>query len=137
MSLHRCSVERDLDQHPRLDVSVHELVQLLEPREERARGRADDKRGLVPHDGLPASVAICLEVEVKAASNSAHQVSVSDQYYKKLTNQPVSKEVLIKKSFEFLLERESNTMILSQFDLPVIQSYFSEYEENIKQRIQS
>ena len=77
------------------------------------------------------------EVEVKAASNSAHQVSVSDQYYKKLTNQPVSKEVLIKKSFEFLLERESNAMILSQFDLPVIQSYFSEYEENIKQRIQS
>jgi len=38
---------------------------------------------------------------------------------------------LIEKSFEFLLERESNTSILRSFDLPVIQRYFPEYERAI------
>ena len=43
----------------------------------------------------------------------------------------LSKE-LIKKSFEFLLERESKESILSSFDLPVISRYFPEYERVIK-----
>jgi hypothetical protein len=42
-------------------------------------------------------------------------------------------EMLVQKSFEFLLERESNTSILRSFDLPVIQRYFSEYERTISQ----
>jgi hypothetical protein len=48
-----------------------------------------------------------------------------------LTRGRISPETLIEKSFEFLLERESNTMILSRFDLPVIGDYFPEYEKNI------
>ncbi|MDX2343195.1 MAG: hypothetical protein QNL12_05390 [Acidimicrobiia bacterium] len=39
--------------------------------------------------------------------------------------------VLVEKSFEFLLERESNTSILSSFELPVIDRYFPEYETTI------
>lgn len=42
-------------------------------------------------------------------------------------------EVLIEKSFEFLLDRESNTSILSTFDLPVIARYFPEYESKIRE----
>ncbi|MFP4384841.1 MAG: hypothetical protein ACLFST_05240 [Spirochaetia bacterium] len=38
---------------------------------------------------------------------------------------------LIKKSFEFLLKRESKESILSSFDLPTIQRYFPEYERTI------
>ena len=34
--------------------------------------------------------------------------------------------------FEFLLARESNTSILSRFDLPVISRYFPEYESKIR-----
>lgn len=75
------------------------------------------------------------EVTVKGGSITTHRVQLSDDYYNKLTDQEVSKEVLLKKSFEFLLERESNTMILSQFDLPMIQRYFSNYEKEIKNRI--
>ncbi|MEZ5397399.1 MAG: hypothetical protein R2724_32110 [Bryobacterales bacterium] len=39
--------------------------------------------------------------------------------------------LLVERSFEFLLEREPNTSILSQFDLSVIQRYFPEYERSI------
>jgi len=72
------------------------------------------------------------EVTVEESLTTTHRVQLSDEYYNQLTGQVVSREELIKKSFEFLLQRESNTVILSQFDLPVIQSYFSNYEESIK-----
>jgi hypothetical protein len=41
-------------------------------------------------------------------------------------------EELVRKSFEFLLERESNASILPSFDLPVIGHYFPEYENTIR-----
>jgi hypothetical protein len=44
----------------------------------------------------------------------------------------VTPELLVEKPFEFLLDRESNTSILSRFDLPIIERYFPEYEETIK-----
>jgi len=40
-------------------------------------------------------------------------------------------EVLVEKSFEFLLAREPNTSILRSFDLPVIGRYFPEYKRVI------
>jgi hypothetical protein len=43
--------------------------------------------------------------------------------------------MLVEKSFEFLLERESNTSILSSFDLPVIGRYFPEYESTIRKML--
>ena len=36
---------------------------------------------------------------------------------------------LVRRSFEFLLEREPPTSILRRFDLAVIQRYFPEYDE--------
>jgi len=56
---------------------------------------------------------------------------VTDSYYEKLTGKRVTPEVLVEKSFEFLLQRESNTSILSSFALPVIGRYFPEYETTI------
>jgi len=53
-------------------------------------------------------------------------------YYGKLTGNRVSDDELVRKSFEFLLEREGNTSILRTFDLPVIGHYFSEYERTIQ-----
>jgi hypothetical protein len=37
--------------------------------------------------------------------------------------------------FEFLLQRESNTSILSSFELPVIGRYFPEYEDEIRRML--
>jgi len=44
-------------------------------------------------------------------------------------------EKLLQASFQFLLEREPNTSILSSFDLPVIGQYFPEYEQDIRARL--
>ena len=54
-------------------------------------------------------------------------VLVDDKTHLQLTNGRISKENSLKISFEFLLERESNSEILSSFELMVIQNYFPEY----------
>jgi hypothetical protein len=41
----------------------------------------------------------------------------------------------VERCFEFLLEREGNTSILSRFELPVIGPYFPEYERVIGDRL--
>jgi len=74
------------------------------------------------------------EVTVREATTTTHMVTVSQDYYQKLTGGKITPETLIEKSFEFLLERESNTMILSRFDLPVIGDYFPEYENTMVER---
>ena len=75
------------------------------------------------------------EVTVKAGSTTTHTVTLSQEYYQKLASGKVSEETLIEKSFEFLLERESNISILSRFELPVIGHYFPEYEKTIGKRL--
>ena len=71
------------------------------------------------------------EVTVTDATTTTHLVTLAHDYYQKLTEGKVSPEMLIEKSFEFLLERENNTMILARFHLPIIGDYFPEYEKNI------
>ena len=70
-------------------------------------------------------------VTVEDRTTTTHTVTVEPPYHQKLTGHRVSAEELVKKSFEFLLEREPNTSILRTFDLPVIGSYFPEYETTI------
>ncbi len=72
------------------------------------------------------------EVIVEAGTTTTHRVTLKPSYYENLTDKRVTPEVLVEKSFEFLLDRESNTSILSSFDLPVIGQYFPEYESVIK-----
>lgn len=70
-------------------------------------------------------------VVVENRSMTSHMVTLPFKYYEKLCNSTVSPEVLIEKSFEFLLEREPNTSIMRSFELSVIGQYFPEYEETI------
>ena len=70
-------------------------------------------------------------VTVEGHTVTTHEVTISLAYYRKLTGGRISPETLIKKSFEFLLERESNTSILRSFELSVINQYFPEYENTI------
>lgn len=66
---------------------------------------------------------------------STHQVTLDPKYRAKLADEKVQPEELIRKSFEFLLEREPKESILTRFDLTVIGRYFPEYEREIKKRL--
>jgi hypothetical protein len=64
-----------------------------------------------------------------------HSVTVSRKDFEQLTNgKPTTPEELVRKSFDFLLERESKNQILRQFDLPLIARYFPEYPAEIRKR---
>ena len=75
------------------------------------------------------------EVIIDASSTTVHHVTIPSGYYERLTANRISREDLVRKSFEFLLERESNTMILRTFELPVISRYFPEFESVIKDAV--
>ena len=68
------------------------------------------------------------EVIVTTVSTTTHIVTVLDAIHDKLTKGKISKETLLEKSFEFLLEREPNTSIMPQFEIEVISKYFPDYE---------
>ena len=67
------------------------------------------------------------EITVNADQLTKHIVTVTDQMLLNLTNNIISKEELLNFSFNFLLEREQNTSILSKFDIIEISKYFPEY----------
>ena len=75
-----------------------------------------------------------VKVEQEGASKE-YAVTLEDSYYQDLTQGKVTKEELIEKSFKFLLERESKESILAKFNLKIIKSYFSEFEEEIRRAI--
>jgi len=61
----------------------------------------------------------------------SYAVEVEQEYYQKLTKGKIEPAVLVKKSFEFLLEREPKESILRTFNIKVISKYFPEYEQEI------
>jgi len=61
-----------------------------------------------------------------------YNIGLDDEYWQDLTGGKIAKEELIKKSFEFLLEREPKESILSRFNLRIINQYFPEFEEEIR-----
>lgn len=63
--------------------------------------------------------------EVTGRDNTVkkHNVMLTQEYYEDLTVGAVPAEELVNASFEFLLAREPNTSILSEFDLRVISKY--------------
>ena len=72
------------------------------------------------------------DVTIADQTTTNHRVTVDPAYHEKLTDGHVSTDKLVEKSFEFLLQRESNTSILRAFELPVIGQYFPEYETTIQ-----
>ena len=65
-----------------------------------------------------------------------HSVTLSHGDFAELTSGKQTTPLeLVKKSFEFLLERESKNQILRQFDLPIISRYFPEYPTEIRKRL--
>lgn len=61
-----------------------------------------------------------------------HDVTVGAGDLARLDPGAIGPEDLVRRSFEFLLERESKESILRRFDLAVIGRYFPEYEHTIR-----
>jgi len=72
------------------------------------------------------------KVSVTKNASTVHIVLLNDRFHLDVSNNKLTKTELITKSFEFLLERESNQSILKKFNLEVISQYFPEYFDEIK-----
>ena len=72
------------------------------------------------------------QVTVADSMTTTHEVTVTDQSLTDLTENKMTKTQLLKFSFNFLLDREPNTSILSKFDINVISKYFSDYRDEVK-----
>ncbi len=70
-------------------------------------------------------------VKIKKNTTSEHKVFFSNDFHSKFPDNK-TKETIIKSSFEFLLDRESNESILKSFYLEEINNYFPEYFEKYK-----
>jgi hypothetical protein len=72
----------------------------------------------------------------EGTTQTTHRVHMTQADYRRLCGGAVTHEWLIVQSFRFLLEREPNTAILEEFDLPVIGRYFPEYEAELRSRLE-
>ena len=72
------------------------------------------------------------EVTVADSVTTTHTVTVTDQSLTDLTDNNTTKTQLLEFSFNFLLDREPNTSILSSFDINVISRYFSDYRDEVR-----
>lgn len=72
---------------------------------------------------------------IEGGSQSAHQVTLKAKDCERITGGAAGPEALIRKSFEFLLEREPKESILSRFELTAIGRYFPEYEQEIRKKL--
>ena len=72
------------------------------------------------------------EVTVTKTAKTTHGVTVTDQSLTDLTDNNVTKTQQLDFSFEFLLEREPNTPILTSLDINVISRYFSDYKDEVR-----
>lgn len=65
-----------------------------------------------------------------------HTVVISRNDFDRLTaGKQTTPEELVRKSFEFLLEREPKHHILRQFELPTISRYFPEFPAEIQKKL--
>jgi hypothetical protein len=78
------------------------------------------------------------QVRVKEdATESSHRVTLKPEYVNRLTSGKIEATDLIRRSFEFLLDREPKESILSRFDLQDIQRYFPDFERTIERQVSS
>jgi hypothetical protein len=73
-------------------------------------------------------------VEENGSRTVHHVTATSDELERYASG--VAPERLLTASFEFLLERESKEAILSRFALSVIERYFPDYPDRIRDRLQ-
>lgn len=75
---------------------------------------------------------ICATTVSDAQGRSEYEVGVGRRDLARLAPGAIDPTDLVRRSFEFMLEREPRTSILTRFELPVIGRYFPEYEQTIR-----
>lgn len=71
------------------------------------------------------------EVLITHDGTTSHLIILNQIDYEKYSHNQCTPEELIKASFQFLLDRESNQSILKKFALNVIENYFPEYPDEL------
>lgn len=93
---------------------------------------SDDTSDVISVDqavGFPEAI---FTVTVRQGTGETmHTVTVTQDYYEKLTGAAIEPDELVRRSFRFLLEREPKESILPDFDLQLIARYFPEYEQAV------
>lgn len=74
---------------------------------------------------------------ISVDSTTEHAVTISKEDWQSLTEELITPQELVVKSFEFLLARESNESILRTFDVTVISKYFPDFPAEIKKALNS
>ena len=72
------------------------------------------------------------QVTVTKNTITTHMVYISDKVHKRFTSDKMTKEQFLKKSFLFLLQRESNTSIMKEFNIEIIAEFFPEFTQIAK-----
>lgn len=67
---------------------------------------------------------------IEGSSSTVHKVAVTPATIERLAWKGTPEE-LIRKSFDFLLEREPKESILDEFEVSAIGRYFPEYEQTV------
>ena len=86
-------------------------------------------------DVQPESDTAFVVTIVDGEEHTTHRVTVPAEFATRLQGPAASTEELVRLSFEFLLEREPKESILREFDITVIGRYFSEYEDELRDRL--
>ena len=68
----------------------------------------------------------------RTKKNTQHKVKFSDKQRDLYELGHIQKDVIIKIAFDFLLAREPNTSILTNFSIDLISNYFPEFETKLK-----
>jgi hypothetical protein len=66
---------------------------------------------------------------------TVHHVTVEPAVHERLTGGRIPPEELVRRSFEFLLQREPKESILERFALPVIGRYFPDWEREMQRQL--
>jgi hypothetical protein len=91
----------------------------MAPRSITIKGEVNDKGWL-------------MHVTVGDRTQTTHVVRISRAEYERYGGGEISD--LVRRSFDFLLDREPNTAILREFDLGTIERYFPEYATAMTRR---
>ena len=76
------------------------------------------------------------EVQVRDEDlETSHHVTVPESLIDELQLPEDDLERVVRESFNFLLEREPASSIMSEFSLDVISGYFPEYKKELPQRL--
>lgn len=100
----------------------------------QAEGTAPDNPAMADIDVRCVTAAdgwLCEVTVAGGGSETRHSVTLARADFQRLTTSGGTPEGLVRRSLEFLLEREPKESILKAFALPDIGRYFPEYEREI------